>query len=190
MKPATAIVLGAFAALTFAWLFIKYEDVDFIDAIGDAFVVLTSSEETRLSQLEPEAQQMVRELLGRLQAQGLTIYVGQTLRTSAQEKAVIDAGRSGVKTNSWHESGRAVDLYPIDPDTLKPDTDGKRVELFRQMQQEAVEMGFHQLAFNTDTWEKRFITNAQGKKIWDGGHVEWRGGFASATQALDAFRKV
>jgi hypothetical protein len=157
-----------------------------VDSIGDAFVTLTTSEESRLAQLEPETQDKVRELLGRMQAQGVTIHVGQTFRTSAEEKAAIEEGRSAVKSNSWHESGRAADLYPIDPDTLQPDTAGKRVDLFRQMQQEAVSMGFHQLAFDTTTWEKRFLTTSKGK-IWDGGHVEWHGGYASATDALNAY---
>ncbi len=178
-----AVIIGLIAA-----------SIVFPDSVGyvvnraiDTFVVLTTSEETRLSKLEPETQAKVRELLARLQSQGLTVHVGQTFRTSAQEKLVIEQGRSGVKTNSWHESGRAVDLYPIDPDTLQPDTEGRRVDLFRQMQQEAVSMGFGQYAFDTSTWEKHFITNAQGKKIWDGGHVHWTGGYASASDALGAY---
>lgn len=157
-----------------------------VDSVVDTFVVLTTSEETRLSQLEPETQAKVRELIQRLANKGIAVHVGQTLRTSAEEKAVIASGHSGVKSNSWHESGRAVDLYPIDPDTLQPDMNGKRDDLFVSMQQEATDMGFHQIAYNGD-WTRRYITNAQGKKIWDGGHVEWQGGYASATDALNAY---
>lgn len=156
------------------------------NSIGDALVILTSSEESRLSQLEPETEQKVRELLQQLQNQGITVHVGQTLRSPAQEKAAIDSGHSGVKSHSWHESGRAVDLYPIDPDTLQPDLNGKRDDLFMAMQQAAVAMGFHQIAYDAN-WNRKYITNAQGKKIWDGGHVEWQGGFASASDAYAAY---
>lgn len=158
-----------------------------VDSVLDTFVVLTTSEERRLSQLEPETEAKVRELLARCEARGITIQVGQTLRTSAEEKAAIDSGHSGVKTNSWHESGRAADLHPIDPDTLSPDLAGRREDLYLAMQQEAVAMGFGQYAFDTSTWAKRYITNAQGKKIWDAGHVHWSGGYASASDALAAY---
>jgi hypothetical protein len=154
--------------------------------IVDQLVILTTTEETRLSQLEPETQAMVRQLLQQLQNEGLTVYVGQTLRSPAQEKAAIDSGHSGVKTHSWHESGRAVDLYPIDPDTLSPDMNGRRDDLFIQMQQAAVALGFHQIAYD-GFWQRKYITNAQGKKIWDGGHMEWQGSFASATDAFNAY---
>jgi hypothetical protein len=97
--------------------------------VVDAFVVLTTTEEYRLSQLEPETQSMVRQLIQELANQGLQVQVGQTLRTTAQEKAAIDAGRSAVKTASWHQSGRAVDLYPIDPDSNQPDLSGHRLPL-------------------------------------------------------------
>ncbi len=155
-----------------------------VDSVIDTFVVLTTSEEHRLSQLEPETQAKARELMGRCHAKGLTLYVGQTLRTSAEEKAAVDSGHSGVKTNSWHESGRAIDFRVIDPDTLSPDLAGRREDLYLEMQREAVAMGFEQYAFDTTTWEKHYITNASGKKIWDAGHVHWRGGYSSASDAL------
>src|SRR4029079_19310938 len=98
------------------------------------------------AQLEPETQDKVRELLGRMQAQGVTIHVGQTFRTSAEEKAAIEGGRSAVKSNSWHESGRAADLYPIDPDTLQPDTAGKRADLFPPKPQERGARGVRETA--------------------------------------------
>jgi hypothetical protein len=114
------------------------------------------------------------------------VQVGQTLRTAAQEKTAIDSGHSGVKTASWHESGRAVDLYPINPDTLAPDYNGVRDDLFLQLQQAAVAMGFVQHAYNDD-WSRHYITNNAGKKIWDGGHIEWHGPYASAVDARDAY---
>ena len=157
-----------------------------VNTVIDTFVVLTTSEETRLSQLEPETQSKARELIQRLANKGIAVHVGQTLRTNAQEQAAIASGHSGVKTNSWHESGRAVDMYPVDPDSLQPDTNGTNDALFIQMQQEAEAVGFHQIAYD-ENWNRKYITNAQGKKIWDGGHMEWHGGFASATDALNAY---
>jgi hypothetical protein len=157
-----------------------------VNSAVDELVVLTTTEEHRLSQLEPETQAQVRALLQQLQNQGITVQVGQTLRSPAQEKAAIESGHSAVKTHSWHESGRAVDLYPIDPDTLQPDMAGKRDDLFVMMQQAAVSMGFHQIAYD-DNWNRHYITNAQGKKIWDGGHIEWHGPFSNGTDAYNDY---
>ena len=157
------------------------------DSVLDTLVVLTTSEESRLQNLEPETQQKVRELLATLQAQGLTVYVGQTFRTSAQEQSAIDSGHSAVRTHSWHESGRAVDLYPIDPDSLQPDLNGKRDDLFIQMQQAAVAMGFNQIAYDSG-WQRVYHTNNAGKKFWDGGHIEWHGPFVSASDALSDYQ--
>jgi 3D (Asp-Asp-Asp) domain-containing protein len=156
-----------------------------IDAIGDALVELTTSEETRLSQLEPTTQALVRQLIQTLVNQGLVVHIGQTLRTQAAEKAAIAAGKSAVKTHSWHEIGRAVDMYPINPDTGSPDMDGVRVDLFLQMQRTAESYGFRQIAFKDDN-TKRLITNAKGKEIWDGGHMEYRGDYATIAEAVAA----
>src|SRR5262245_2418151 len=183
MRLYLAIGIGAAAGLL-AWWFWR-ERFDPIDEIGDALVDLTTTDEARLSQLQPDAQAAARELLAQLAAQGMRVKVGQTLRTPAQEKAAIDAGRSAVKTHSWHELGRAMDLYPYNPDTGSPDLDGVRIDLFRQMHDAAAAIGFRGIAFNADG-SKRLITNSQGKKIWDGGHLEWRAPFGSIAEAVEA----
>lgn len=153
---------------------------DTIDALRD----LTSSEEDRLSNLEYQTQDQVRGLIADLAGQGLAVYVGQTLRSHDEEAAAIDAGRSAVKSYSWHELGRAVDLYPINPDTGSADKAGKRVDLFQQMHAAAAARGFRGIAFNADG-SKRYITTSKGK-VWDGGHLEWRDPYGSISEAVAA----
>lgn len=186
MEKRTIMLAGAgVLAGGIAWWWFGRDGSDPIDAIGDALVSLTSTDEQRLAKLQPDVEARARELIGQLAAQGLQVKVGQTLRTPAQEKAVIDAGKSAVKTHSWHELGRAMDLYPIDPDTGSADLDGVRVDLFRQMHETAAALGWRGIAFNSDG-SKRLITNSAGKKIWDGGHLEWRAPYGSIAEAVDA----
>ncbi len=159
-----------------------------IDELGDAIVSLTSSEEARLAKLEATTQDQARALIADLAADGITVRVGQTLRTPAQEKIAIDSGHSAVKTHSWHELGRALDLYPIDPstgvDATGNDSDGS-LDLYVRMHAAASARGFRGLAFNSDG-SRRYITNAQGRPIWDGGHLEWRAPFGSISEAVAA----
>jgi len=155
------------------------------DEIGDAIVELTTSDESRLSQMQPDAETATRQLIAQLAGQGMKVHVGQTFRTPAQEKSAIDSGHSGVKTHSWHELGRAVDLYPIDPDTGSPDLNGTRLDLFQQMHAVAESIGFHSIAFNADG-TRHLITNNAGKKIWDGGHLEWRPPYGTIAEAWQA----
>lgn len=180
-----AIVVGVVIAVIAGVVFFPDALQYGIDSIGDALVEFTTTEETRLSQLEPDTQAQVRALIQTLANQGLHVHVGQTLRTQAAEKQAIATGHSAVKTHSWHEIGRAVDLYPINPDTGAPDLDGVRDDLFMQMQQVAVQVGFTQLAYHDD-WTRRYLVNAQGKKIWDGGHMEWHGPYATIADAVAA----
>ena len=154
-------------------------------AIIDAVVELTTSEDERLSEMQPDAEQATRALIQTLANAGLAVHVGQTLRSPAQEQAAIDSGHSAVKTHSWHEVGRAVDMYPIDPDTGQPDLAGARDDLFVQMQQAAVAAGFHQIAYDAN-WNRRTLTNSAGKPFWDGGHMEWRGPYATIADAWAA----
>ncbi len=191
------VFFGLFLAiLAGIWLVKRDGEGDIGDEIGDALVMLTSTDESRLSQLEPETQAQVRGLIQDL-ANGVPdpgypagdvlasfpVHVGNTLRTQAEEKAAIASGHSAVKSHSWHEIGRAVDLYPIDSNTGKIAADDS--PLYLVMQQAAVARGFRQIAFD-DNWDRRYITNAQGKKIWDGGHMEWRGPYDSIAEAVNA----
>jgi hypothetical protein len=120
-----------------------------------------------------------------LAAAGVGVYVGQTLRSSAQEKAAIDSGHtSGSLKVSWHQLGRAVDLYPLD-DAGKPDRTGTNLDAIRAIAMTAEAIGFRQLGFNSDG-SKHILHNADGAPIWDSGHVEWREPYATIAEAVAA----
>jgi 3D (Asp-Asp-Asp) domain-containing protein len=183
----TLYIVGAGVAVGgLVWWFLRDSDASPFDELGDFLVELTSSEEGRINQMQAEAAGKVHQLIDDLSFQGIAVHVGQTLRTAAEEKSVVDSGRSAVTTHSWHELGRAVDMYPIDPDTGKPDTAGKRVDLFQRMHAAARAIGFRGIAFEDDGVTKRYITNSRGKKIWDGGHLEWRAPYGSIAEAVAA----
>lgn len=187
MFRTTAYLAGGAAALGLGYYLLRARDGagSVLDQVGDDLVLLTTSEESRLADLEAGTQAAARALIQALHEDGLEVHVGQTLRTTAQERAQIDAGHSAVKTHSWHELGRALDLYPINPDTGSPDFDGIRIDLFVRMHDAAAAAGFHGLAFNPDG-TKRLITTAAGKKIWDAGHLEWRAPYGTIAQAVAA----
>lgn len=167
------------------WWLHRDEPGALLDKLADAAVTLTSSEEGRLGQLEAVTQEKVRELIADLNSQGIGVYVGQTLRSSAQEKAAIDSGHtSGSLTVSWHQLGRAVDLYPLDADG-NPDRTGTNLDAIRAIATTAESVGFRQLAFNSDG-SKRILHNADGAPIWDSGHVEWREPYGSIAEAVAA----
>lgn len=178
---------GAVALVGGAWWWSEEQGEGLFDMVTDFLSLLTTSEAERMEKLEPETQSRLRDLIFALGADGIRVYVGQTLRTAAQEKALIEAGRtSATLKHSWHELGRAVDLYPIDPDTGKPDLKGRRVDLFQAMHAKAAELGFRGIAFQADGVTKRYITNAKGKPVWDGGHLECRGPYETMAQAWAA----
>jgi hypothetical protein len=182
MRLVYVLVGAGLAAGGLAWWLSR--DYDPIDELGDLVADLTSTDESRLAQLQPDVSDRVRMLIAQLNSEGIRIKVGQTLRTSAQEKAVIEAGKSAVKTHSWHELGRAVDLYPLDPDSGQPDLDGVHVELFQRMHEVAEGLGFRSIAFNSDG-SKHLIQGKNGP-IWDGGHIEWREPYGSIAEAVAA----
>lgn len=123
--------------------------------------------------LVPPARTALETLVRALRAAGIRVKVGQTGRTLEQQARAADAGRSGTYSGQ-HQRGRAVDLYPIDPDTGFPDYAGRNVELFRRMHAIASSFGWTGLAFNADG-SPRYLTAPDGRRFWDGGHLEWRG---------------
>lgn len=150
-------------------------------------VATTQTEAQKLAALLPQVRAAFERLRSRLAAQGIRLLVGQTRRTADQQAAIYAAGNSGT-TKSWHLLGRAVDVYVYGPDG-KPDMDGRHVELYRKLHTEAAREGFRGLAFNADG-SKRYITNAQGKPVWDAGHIEFPEGMTWAAAAKAAGVKV
>lgn len=193
-KPGLTFV-GLLAGIGLAaWLIKRQEeepDVSLFDQIGDLFVQLTTTEEGRIAKLQPEVQAQLRALLGDLYSAGVPVEVGATLRTSAREKALIAEGKTSASlTVSWHQLGRAVDMYPIDNDgyvvrELRKDRLEVDIALFRRMHEIAKANGWRGIAFNDDG-TRHFITNSAGKKVWDGGHIEWRSPYDTIAQAVAA----
>ncbi len=156
-----------------------------INAAGDALANITTTEEGRLEQLEPETQSLVRQLLDQMASQGISVLVGSTGRTIAQEKADVANGKSSKgQTYSWHMIGRAVDLYPINPDTGKPDYAGVRNDLYQTLASVATGLGFRSLAYNSDG-SRHYLQTVKGP-TWDGGHVEYHGPYSSLADAIQS----
>jgi hypothetical protein len=181
------LAAGGAAVAGAAWWSTRDDDGGLLDTALDAITLLTSTEASRVDKLQPDVQAALMTLIATLADQGLKVYVGQTLRTAAQEKANVDKGATSAGlVYSWHELGRAVDLYPIDPDTGKSDLQGIRLDLFQQMHAVAKSQGWRGIAFEADGVTRHYLTNSKGKKVWDGGHIEWRAPHATLAAAVAA----
>ncbi len=154
--------------------------------IGTWLIMPTITERRRISRLEPATQRAYRTLLRLMSNRGIRIHTGQTKRTDAQQARLVASGRSGT-TRSWHLLGRAIDAYPYDPNTGKPDMKGRRVDLFRIMHDTGAALGFRNLAFKDDG-AKRYIRTNKGN-VWDAGHMSFRQGQTFA-QAQAAQRRI
>jgi len=154
-------------------------------ALGSyGFLTMTATGRELL--LEAETRARYLRLKAIMAAKGIRLFTGSTRRTSEQQAAVVAKGTSAVKTASWHQSGRAVDAYPIDPVTGKPDLAGKNAGAFRQMHQEWAKLGGSGLAYSPyPDGPMRYLTTSKGK-VWDGGHLEYHGGYPTALAALRA----
>lgn len=181
----TAIGVGLVGGAGVFWYTHKDEPGEILDQIIDAVVTLTTTDESRLAQLQPDVEAAVRAVIADAVSAGFAVKVGQTLRTSAQEKIQIDAGRtSATQTHSWHQIGRAVDLYVIDPTTGDVCYKGQRPDLALQLARFAEARGFRQLGFNADG-SPRYINGKKGP-IWDVGHIEYRAPYGTLAQAIAA----
>lgn len=146
----------------------------------------SASEKAKLDALLPQVRAAFERVRARLAARGIKVLVGSTRRTDDQQAAIVAAGNSAT-SHSWHLLGRAVDVYPYGPDG-KADLDGRHVELFRALHEEAAKEGFRGLAFNADG-SKRYINGTKGP-VWDGGHIEFPEGMTWAAAAKAAGIKV
>jgi len=118
----------------------------------------------------PDFAARVLQLVRALEAAGIKVRIGPFVRTPAEQQTAIDKGRSGTE-RSKHLTARAIDLYPVDPTTGQPDYAGKRLDLYRRMVDIAKGQGWKSFAFKTDG-SPRYLTNKQGGRFWDGGHLE------------------
>jgi len=138
---------------------------------------LGKAEEARRQLLIPSARLALDGLRLELEEQhGIQTFVGSTLRTPS-EQSVLVAGKASDTNQSWHLLGRAVDLYPIDPATGKPDLDGRRGELYLQMHRVAPNWGWRGIAYaDLATGKKKYLKSG----VWDGGHLEFPEGMTWA----------
>lgn len=78
----------------------------------------------RLDDLAPEFKPLAFELIARCAEAGIPVMIIYTLRTEAEQKDLIRAGRSWTN-NSRHLVGRAIDICPyeeyqlVGPDKLQ-----------------------------------------------------------------------
>lgn len=166
------------------WLWVGVALLIVILMGGTVVYKLTASEEAKLSKLLPHVKAAFLRVKARMESMGHKLYIGRTFVTDA-EQAAVDPTKTGT-SNSWHEVKRALDVYVYDPDTGKPDMDGKRNDLYRLMHQEAAKEGFTNLAFNPDG-SARYITTKSGKKTRDLAHMEMREGLTFAQAHKQAF---
>lgn len=144
-------------------------------------LVETVGEKRKLDLLLPHVRSAVETIRARLAARGIKTIVGSTRRTDAEQAALVAKGSSATQ-NSWHELGRAVDLYPVgEAGGIARDSE---VALYRAMVDEAKKVGGESLAFNADG-SKRLISTSAGK-IWDAGHLQFRDGMTWAQAAKAA----
>lgn len=145
---------------------------------------MTPGEIFRLTQLIPEARERVQRLLDAMEARGLPVYVGQTLRTQVQQADAQARGTTSAnQVHSWHQLGRAADLRKRLPDdTGDPTTHDE--SFFRALYDEATALGLRSLAYHPDG-SKVILHTTHGPE-WDPGHVEFHGEWATLAEAFAA----
>ena len=147
---------------------------------------MSEAESKRLHLLHPEVGPRVIQLFDVCRKNGMRLFLGSTLRTISEQAKLKADGKSTLKVG-WHCLGRAADIYPYvrdKMDNFNPDFNGTDVAAFREMQKEAMAIGFRQIGFNPD-WTKHYIMTTKGK-VWDAGHVEWRAPYATLADAVKA----
>lgn len=177
-------IAGCAGVAGFGLLYLGLSEAD-KRGIPVKFSFIPSLKERRL---EPETLRRYLMLKSRLAARGIQLFTGSTRRTQEEEEGHKAAGRSATSM-SWHMSGRALDAYPINPATGKADFKAVRADLFRVMHQEWHRLGGHGLAYLPyPDGPNRIIRGPHGS-FWDAGHLEFRGGYATAAQAYAAAQR-
>jgi hypothetical protein len=144
--------------------------------------VTTEGERVRLALLEPEVQTRLRQLEARMLTAGIRLYWGSGVRTKAQQEALLAKGKT-TTVNSWHRARRAMDVYPIDESTQKPDTNARNEAAFRLLHREWFKLGGRGLAYKPYPDGPKNIIKGMG---WDAGHLEYHGPYPTAVAAIQA----
>lgn len=148
---------------------------------------MTTAETAHLSLLIPECGRRVQQVIAAMGARGFGVYVGQTMRTQAQQAEAQARGTTSVhQSRSWHQLGRAADLRKRNADGSVDETTHDEA-FFRALYEEATKVGLRSLAFHVvdGKLEKLLIHAARGE-VWDAGHVEYRAPFATLAEAFAA----
>jgi hypothetical protein len=153
-------------------------------------LVATDTNVWKIAMLEPETRRRAQALLDWLAAQGWNPKITSTNRSEEQQAKAVASGKSGTSI-SWHFSGRALDVTLTNPVTgkrLDTPTNAEIEAYYRPMHQKWAELGGFGLAFSDyPNGAVRRINGTKGP-IWDGGHLEFHGPFASAAAAYAASR--
>jgi len=137
--------------------------------------VLQATEAARRDALTPDTRAAWDTLRQLAAERGIELYLGDTIRDDAAQRAAFESGASTISTRGWHHTGRALDFRVIDPANGQVDRAGKRVDLYREVARLAEGLGFRQIGFNLDG-SVRKLKRADGSTFSDLGHLEYRDG--------------
>jgi hypothetical protein len=143
---------------------------------------LSESEATRLAKLQPDVRDRVQQLREAAAAEGIETFVGSTKRSDDEQAAKLAAGLS-TTSNSWHELGRALELYVMAPDSagkLQPDFGVKMgtADKYRRLHKLSKRFGGNGIPYTGEDGGAPFTADGKPAKlsngIWDVGHIEFR----------------
>jgi hypothetical protein len=142
---------------------------------------VTSAELARLDQLCAAARPWFTALIQAMQSHGYDPFIGQVLRTPAQQQQAIAAGTTSKhQILSWHFLGRAVDFRRRLPGGTEDQTTSGPDDFWRTLYEEASAIpGMRSLAYNADG--SKLLLNGV---TWDAGHVEFRGDYPTLVAAV------
>lgn len=143
---------------------------------------LTDAETERESRLIPAVREALYALRRALARAGIQTFVGQTWHSAEQAERGFLEGRSATR-QSWHMTGRAVDIYVIDPATGKPDVHANRMDLYERMGALARKLGWRWLGTGV------IVNPETGATFRDPYHLEYRQGLTYA-QALEQYAQT
>jgi hypothetical protein len=119
-------------------------------------------------------------------ARGFSVYVGQTMRSQAEQTAAQARGTTSAnQSRSWHQLGRAADLRKRNLDGSVDESTHDEA-FFRALFEEAQAAGLRSLAFREDG--SRLLIHTSHGDVWDAGHVEFREPFGTLAEAFAAER--
>lgn len=130
----------------------------------------------RMSKLVPSVRKRLLAGLSELYADGLDFVVRKCLETPEENQAEVAAGRSAT-TKSWHQVGRAVDLYYRKPGG-GVDVGATNTAAYERMHVVMLKHGGHNLGMKPIKGRKGSFTDPY--------HIQWTDGL-KWSQAFKAY---